>query len=275
MATDLTSLQSQVASGLQGTYTDYLKDKRNLAKARSTASERFAGSFGPQGESGAVVNPADIFRSYQTFQTAVPSVPEQLAYETDLMKQITELGSQGDGLEEVERLLGIRKQLEENDLDTSVVDAQLGSLGKPSNKSGEDEVRGVNAIDRILGQSTQSSTGLLKFGIFNPYETAQVRTDIKQLQGLLELAEAGKLKGQGTITENERKILRNAVSYLGIDMEKGTTDLKDSTFRTRLGEFRTALAKKSGRPELLSSDSGVGTTAPGGFIIEKIEDQGA
>lgn len=140
---DLLGVQGQ----LEKSYSDYLRDKRNLAQMGQTAQgisdvgqERFAQAFEPQG-AGAVVNPADVFRSFQTFQTAVPSLgdveqlrQQQLQTESGLLGQIAEMAqarqpASTDSLEAVNNLLKSRSQLAEAGFDTGAIDTQLESLG--------------------------------------------------------------------------------------------------------------------------------------------------
>lgn len=149
-----------------------------------------------------------------------------------------------------EDLLKLREKRIEAGLDVSDIDKQLG-LDK---KIGEDEVVGVSLIDDILGLKTGGVSGIMRgklstTGIFSPYQTAEAKTKLKQLSAILQLASAGKLKGQGAVSENERKILREAVSSLGID-DKGETELSDKKLRSELKKLQEALAKKSNDPAL-------------------------
>lgn len=322
MAIDLTKLLStgDAQQQLQNSYSDYLKQKRELQGVRDTAEQRFTGSFGPQGETGAIVNPADIFSSFRTFQSAVPSQAESLATESSILDQIAKLAqaqkpevkqptiteqiaARKEGyniitdpttgmltLESVSgenqkitpekeaELLKLRESRIGAGLDTADIDEMLGLKGK----IGQDEVLGVDVIDNILNMSDfdlAGSSGRIKAGkLVNWNDTAKLRNELNQLNGILQLASAGKLKGQGAITENERKILANAVSSLGLD-DKGATNLSVKDMRKKLEEMRVALAKKSNDPNLISKYSGETTSNPqagpqptvGGYVIEEVK----
>jgi len=305
MAIDLNQPMNvgQAQQELQGRYSDYLKQKRQVQGVRDIASERFAGSFGPQGESGAIVNPADIFSSFGTFNNAVPNSAEQLATESSILQQIAALaqaqqpeavkpptvaeqiaarkaggtieidpqtnqlkfvpgtGEQAITPETEAELLKLREQRLSAGLDVSDIDKQLGL----TEKIGEDEVQGVQLIDKILSSSDYDlagSSGRIKAGkLFNWGDTAKLRNELNQLNGILQLASAGKLKGQGQISEGERAILANAVSALGLS-EKGVTDLSIGEMKTKLEEMRTALAKKSNDPTLIKKYAGGTVDSP-------------
>lgn len=140
---DLAGVQGQ----LEKSYSDYLRDKRNLAQMGQTAQgisdigqERFAQAFDQQG-AGAYVNPSDVFGAFKTFQTATPSLADvealrqqQLQTETGLLSQIANIAqarqpSSTDSLEAVNNLLKSRSQLAEAGFDTGTIDTQLESLG--------------------------------------------------------------------------------------------------------------------------------------------------
>ncbi len=106
-----------------------------------------------------------------------------------------------------------------------------------------------NLIQRVLGSSTDSLTGIMRNqGGLNPWANLDARSTsslINQVSNQLQLAAAGKLKGQGQITENERAILRDAVLALNPD-EKGGYALSDDELRRRLKEAQAILLRNAG-----------------------------
>lgn len=253
MAIDPNQLMSlgQAQGQLEQRYSDYLRQKRDLQGVRDTAAQRFEGSFGPQGETGAVVNPADIFSSFKTFQTAIPSQAEQLQTESDVLNQIAQLAQARqpagvsladqikafeagldivDGqlvprattgsLSEKQRkdLLDERATLLEQGLDTSSIDEQLRSVGILKDTGEREDI--VALIDEILAsdKNLKALTGDLRLGgipLINRSKVATTRAKLDQLQGYLTLENRQKLRGQGTITDKEQKTLEQAASTLG------------------------------------------------------------
>lgn len=199
MAIDLTKLLStgEAQQQLQNSYSDYLKQKRELQGVRDTAEQRFTGSFGPQGETGAIVNPADIFSSFRTFQSAVPSQAESLATESSILDQIAKLAqaqkpevkqptiteqiaARKEGYNIVTDpttgMLTLESASGENQKITPEKEAELLKLRESrigagldtkdideklglTGKIGEDEVKGVSLIDDILNTSDQALRG--------------------------------------------------------------------------------------------------------------------
>jgi hypothetical protein len=246
------------------------------------AVEQAASGFSPETEMAARDQYTDLLLKIAGMGgEKQPSISDQLAA-ADAGYQIVN-GSlvpleQTGGLskKQEEKLLALREKRLEAGLDVSDIDAQLG-LDK---KIGEDEVLGVSLIDDVLDLKTGALTGLMRgklsaTGILNPYQTAEARTKLKQLSAVLQLASAGKLKGQGTVTENERKILREAVSSLGIN-ENGETELSDTKLRSELKKLQTVLAKKSNDPELVkrfSQSEDNGLDADDEALINKYKQQ--
>jgi hypothetical protein len=104
-------------------------------------------------------------------------------------------------------------------------------------------------IDRVLGSNTDSLTGVLRAqGGWNPWaklDATATSSLINQVSNQLQLAAAGKLKGQGQITENERAILRDATLALAPD-GKGGFAITDTELRNRLRQAQEILLRNAG-----------------------------
>lgn len=112
-----------------------------------------------------------------------------------------------------------------------------------------------NLIDRVLGSNTDNLTGVLRAqGGWNPWANLDAKGTsslINQVSNQLQLAAAGKLKGQGQITENERAILRDAVLALNPDGNGGYA-LSDDELRRRLKEAQAILMRNAGMQSTIS-----------------------
>lgn len=129
----------------------------------------------------------------------------------------------------------------------------------------ENEVsRTVSLIDEVLRGDLGAQTGLRgKIGWESLWgENLNTRTNIDNIKGNLELAAAGKLKGQGQISEGEREILRRAASRIVYGMT-------DSALREALNEAKTILYNSVGRssPQTQVSQQNIVTAPDGQQII--------
>lgn len=98
----------------------------------------------------------------------------------------------------------------------------------------------IGLIDEILGRDTKNITGLFRFGnILDPTGTATTKAKVDQLKSLLALAARGQLKGQGTITDTETKMLQDAQAALNYSMS-------DDDFKAELNKIRGTIASTLG-----------------------------
>ena len=92
---------------------------------------------------------------------------------------------------------------------------------------------------------------------------AETKGQMKNLKALLELSNVDLMEKQGTITESERKILRDASSTLNIN-EEGKSPLSNAAFGRQLknvvgvlnsasGQDVNILATKGGRSEVIKN----------------------
>lgn len=270
MAMDLSQIQGQ----LEQKYSDYLRQKRELSGVRGVAQERLASSFQPT-QSGTYANPADIFRAFQTFQTAVPSEAESLGTEADILKQIATLAqaqqpeavSLADQIKAYEAggtieggsfvpkagvagiltdkqksdLLTQRKTLLEQGLDTTTIDEQLRAAGILKDTGEKEDI--IALIDEILSRDLKPITGNIRLGgipLLNRPDVNTTKAKIDQLMGYLTLENRQKLRGQGTITDREQKTLEQASTTLGTKAQRTEDYIKE------LQKLRTGLSAKVG-----------------------------
>lgn len=112
---------------------------------------------------------------------------------------------------------------------------------EPMTKSQANEVKDtIGNIDMVLNKDL-SWVGLLggirsKIGGTEQFNTAR---KIQQIKDQLSLASVGKLKGQGQVSDAERRMLANASSALDVGMT-------EKAFREELKEVKKILERKSG-----------------------------
>ena len=239
------------------TFADRLRDEREARGSTLTQFTKQTQSATPFESNGVPLQPSRVSASNEALLRAVEQAISPYSPELELKAR----GQESDILADIAKLTadsstGTKPTISEQ-LALMKAGYQLdadGNLIKDAQEIGEDEVKGVSIIDSILKSSDfdlAGSTGRVKAGkLFNFGDTAKLRNQLNQLSGVLQLASAGKLKGQGQISEGERKILSDAVSSLGLS-EKGTTDLSVGELRSNLEQMRVALAKKSNDPELI------------------------
>lgn len=158
-------------------------------------------------------------------------------------------------------MLATRKLLLDNNLNTSALDEKISAFGvDPSKRNvSESDQIGVGLVDEILSSKTAPLTGAMRLGntdgmfgvdpigainrLLRPdLETTKAKVD--QLKGILQLAQASKLKGQGQISDKEREMLTKAATALNYKMS-------DKAFRKELINIRGILSgeKAGGKAE--------------------------
>lgn len=104
----------------------------------------------------------------------------------------------------------------------------------------------ISLIDKILSSDTNPLTGNVALqGGVNPWkrvEVADTKANIQKLQAQLELASAGKLKGQGAVSEAEREILKRASIALA-GRANGTYNVSDEQLRSELSTAKQILER--------------------------------
>lgn len=134
------------------------------------------------------------------------------------------------------------------------------SANSKEEEMGEDAKMAVSLIDDILGRGLSPVTGMMsvRAGIHGT-QASYTAGKIKQLESLLQLAQAGKLKGQGSMSDAERKILADAASSLRIG-ERGASSLGKRDFKTELNKIRAVLMGEQ-----------ADITQSGNYTIERVE----
>lgn len=97
----------------------------------------------------------------------------------------------------------------------------------------------VNSIaDKLLGMNTRGITGRMRLGFSD--ESRNAKGLLNQLSSELQLEEAKRLKGQGSMSDAERAILANAVASFNFDKE-GNPQVSDERFQEILQELKTGM----------------------------------
>lgn len=184
-----------------------------------------------------------------------------------------ELESSGNDTDILE-LLKLRKELQEQNLDTTVVDLQLSGLGyDPSNDIAPGKLSIVQNIDDLLNQDISnlgSISGRLQVAADLPgfmtrgTETARTKSFYETLINQLTLENRQKLKGQGQISDKETEMLAKASSRL-----TNERSLDEVTLKKELQKIRAELVKGSSLEG--TGQVGVGAQTSSGYIIEEIK----
>lgn len=111
--------------------------------------------------------------------------------------------------------------------------AKLGLTDSSQNsEKSASKVRGI--IEALKPMNTKGITGLMRFGWSD--ESRNAAGLLKQLSSELQLEEAKRMKGQGTMTESERAILANSVASLNLDAN-GLPQVSDQRFKQIMDEL--------------------------------------
>lgn len=138
----------------------------------------------------------------------------------------------------------------------------------------------INTIDELLSNKKLSHiSGIIDQGLGGLFgKSATAKSQYNQLTGALQLAKAGQIKGQGQISDYERKVLRDASTALN-------RGLSDAEFRKQLVKIRGVMANASGleskikvtdpvsgESQIISADrSGVSQAIRDGLHVEYVE----
>lgn len=255
----------QAAGGIPLNPADVINAKSLFANSMKSALDPFS----PELEQKARGSEADILSQiYQLSQKdqaanakTAPSYAEKLAalkagYNINENGDFIKIGTDEASKEMTKNYADLLNAgtIKLTDVPDDMKDAVLKQISEVP-KIGKDEVQAVGVIDDILNKNVSGAAGLVHVKGVRPYETQAVRNNLKQLNGILQLASVGKLKGQGAVSDAERAILSSAVSNLGID-ENGNTGLSDKQLKEGLKKIQVILAKQSNDPELVARFSG-------------------
>lgn len=113
------------------------------------------------------------------------------------------------------------------------------------------KVRGI--IEQLAPMKTKGFTGLLRIPLSDEARNAEGL--VKQLSSELQLEEAKRMKGQGTMTESERAILANSISAMNPD-KNGRPRVSDDRFKQILDELYQQFGGSGSTQPSLSSFEG-------------------
>lgn len=127
----------------------------------------------------------------------------------------------------------IENDVTEKELAFEQEKAKLGLTDSSQNsEKSASKVRGI--IEALKPMNTKGITGLMRFGWSD--ESRNAAGLLKQLSSELQLEEAKRMKGQGTMTESERAILANSVASLNLD-KNGLPQVSDQRFKQIMDEL--------------------------------------
>lgn len=127
----------------------------------------------------------------------------------------------------------IENDVTEKELAFEQEKAKLGLTDSSQNsEKSASKVRGI--IEALKPMNTKGITGLMRFGWSD--ESRNAAGLLKQLSSELQLEEAKRMKGQGTMTESERAILANSVASLNLDAN-GLPQVSDQRFKQIMDEL--------------------------------------
>lgn len=112
-------------------------------------------------------------------------------------------------------------------------EAMLSGADGGSESRSAEKVRGI--LGELSGMDTSGITGRMRYGFSD--EARRAEGLLKQLSSELQLEEAARLKGQGSMSDAERAILANSIAAFNLD-EKGRSKLSDDDFRYELEKLK-------------------------------------
>jgi len=136
------------------------------------------------------------------------------------------------------------------------------ALSVGGGEQSETSTKASSLVDELLSRETKGITGLLQQytgGLAG--QDAYTKNLYNQLKGLLSLEKRTLLKGSGAISDYEFKVLEQAASSLGRNLE-------DEDFRTVLAKLKVDLGGGGGQSSTPQATTNSGTTSSGvGYTI--------
>jgi len=110
-----------------------------------------------------------------------------------------------------------------------------------------------NIIEQLAGANTKGVTGLVRLGLSDDARSAAGL--VKQLSSELQIEEAKRLKGQGSMSDSERAILANSISAMNPD-SNGLPQVSDTRFKEILDQLYTQFGGSgSVKPDITGYES--------------------
>lgn len=125
-----------------------------------------------------------------------------------------------------------------NDANLQVETArQIEQIKNPvSTSSADSKNKVLGIVGQLKNMDLAGVTGRARFALRD--RDIEAEALLKQMSAELQLEEAKRLKGQGTLTDAERQILRDAIGSFNFD-EKGRSKLSEPAFKQKLAELET------------------------------------
>jgi hypothetical protein len=98
--------------------------------------------------------------------------------------------------------------------------------------------KAIGLVDDLLSKNTEGITGRIRLA--SSFESKAAGALLDQLVAELQLEEARRMKGQGAMSDAERKILSDAVGALNLT-KSGRSRLSDDQFRAELMRIKEGL----------------------------------
>ncbi len=195
--------------------------------------------------------------------------PEQLAV-LSMAEKYPDAGiTAGDNLESLQqKVLGSQAYRLGNEQTRAQIESALASAAssranalkiaseiQQANSVGDtkksEALSGLQLVNTIIDSGKLSKiTGYSRSLTGKWLDTAEVRGQVKQLLAILTLENRQKLKGQGTITDYEQKILENASNAFAsaLDPKSGTIALTEEQLERQLNQVRGVFQNAAGLP---------------------------
>lgn len=154
----------------------------------------------------------------------------------------------------------IENDVTEKELAFEQEKAKLGLSDSSSAQGSENSAAKVrNIVEKLSKMNTKGITGLMRYQWSD--EARNAGGLLKQLTSELQLEEAKRMKGQGTMTESERAILANSVAALNPDAN-GLPQISNERFQDILSELYEQFGGSSGQTQ-----AGGNSLQIGGYIV--------
>jgi len=234
---------------------DYVNSRAGYMNEAESQMQASGDKWIKEGSNGVTVNPSDIYANLDNFYGANTDRMDSLmallqsANSSVLEDQRSrEASSSEDPFKELKTLLDTRKAMVEAGKDTSTIDSALEAYGIGSDgKQEQEKAELLSLVDGILGSDTRDVTGIWQVPGMIPGTQAQnTRGMIDRLKSSISLEGRQKLRGQGTITDAEMKMLENASTMLNRQLSDKDLKAELNRIKQELGGAKPSAGKING-----------------------------
>jgi len=186
-----------------------------------------------------------LFNMISGRKTALQDVESERTVGTNLISELADYEKANkpeveDPLDKLTKTLQAKKLAKELGLD---IDFETGEVKSTETEISPEKKQIIADIDEVLGRDTKSITGLLRMGGVLPgAEGVTTKAKVEQIKSKLSLEQREKLKGTGTISDFEAKMLGDAVAALNYKMS-------DEDFKAELYKIRGILSGEQAEPQ--------------------------